>query len=58
MRLEPVPEMFPLIREEFSEDVIEILIGSFASPDSEDRQDFRVPEAAMCTLRIEIVPDR
>ena len=58
MRLEPVPQMFPLIREELSEDVIEILIDLFALPDSEHCQDFRVPEATMCTLRIEIVPDR
>ena len=32
LRSEPVPELFPLTREELSEDVFEILIDLFASP--------------------------
>ena len=48
-RPEPVPELFPLTREELSEDVIEILSGLFASLGSENRQHSRVQEAHVCT---------
>ena len=43
-RLEPVPELFPLTREELSEDEFEIVIDLFASPGSKHRQDSRGSE--------------
>ena len=42
LRSEPVPELFPLTREELSENVFEILIDFFASPGSEHCEDSRV----------------
>ena len=41
VRLEPVPELFPLTGDELSEDLFEILIDLFTSPSSEHRQDSR-----------------
>ena len=49
LRSEPVPELFPLIGEKLSEDVLEILIDLFASPGSEHCEDSRVPEAHVYT---------
>ena len=58
MRLETVPELFPLTGEEMSEDVVEFFcLICLRQPASEHRQDSRVPEPT-CTLRIEIGPDR
>ena len=42
MKSEPVPELFPVTGEELSEDVFEVLIDLFASPDSERCEDSHV----------------
>ena len=42
LRSEPVPELFPLTGEELTENVFEILIDLFASPESEHCEDSRV----------------
>ena len=44
MRQEPVPELFPVIGEEVSEETIETLIDLWASPSSEQLLDSRAPE--------------
>ena len=61
LRSEPVPELFLLTGEELTENVFEILIGLFASPElehcedsrvsngSEHCEDSRVPEAHVYT---------
>ena len=48
MRSESVSELFPLTGEELSEDVFEMLINLFASPDSEHRQDSRGSQHRQC----------
>ena len=44
LRSEPVPELFPLTGEELMENVFEILIDLFASPEPEHFEDSRVSE--------------
>ena len=49
MRLEPVPELFPLTGAELSEDVIEILTDLFTSRGSELCQDSCASKDHVCT---------
>ena len=50
LRSEPVPELFPQIGEELSENVFEILIDLFASPGSEHCEDPRVSAGSFRTV--------
>ena len=49
LRSELVPELFPLTGEELTENVFEILIDLFASPEPEHCEGSRVPEAYVYT---------
>ena len=46
LRSEPVPELFPLTGKELTENVFEILIDLFASPEPEHCEDFRVSDGS------------
>ena len=49
LRLEPVPDLFPLTGEELSDDIFEILVDLFESPVSEHCEGSRVLEAHVYT---------